>query len=229
MTGGWPLVGVFACALLGQSLRAGRRRSAINRALHELRRPLQAMALGGPGVATTADGAGSLGLAIAALAQLDAEVNRRPPPDDPAPARCADLLEAAAARWRERAVLAGKSIALQTPVRRDIPVAAPAAVAQAVDNLIANAIQHGGTAIVVEASRRGGRIRITVADDGRGFLPPRRHALVRLSGRHRRGHGLEVVRRVAAAQGGRFVLRRSEAGTAAHLELPVFGDDARAA
>jgi nitrogen fixation/metabolism regulation signal transduction histidine kinase len=45
--------------------------------------------------------------------------------------------------------------------------------------------------------------------------------IARLSGRNRRGHGLPVVRRIAADHGGRFVLRRSEQGSLAMLELPL--------
>ena len=38
-----------------------------------------------------------------------------------------------------------------------------------------------------------------------------------------RGHGLEVVGRVAAQHGGRFVVRHGERGTVAALELPLAG------
>jgi signal transduction histidine kinase len=221
---GWPLAVTLVVALLGQSLRAGRRRSAINRALHEVRRPLQAMALAVPSLPATGSASGSLGLAIAAVAQLDAEVNRCHLPDDRVFAPCAELLEAATARWRSRAALAGKSIELRESAPRSTLVAGSASVAQAIDNLIVSAIEQGGTAIVVDASTRGHRVRIRVADNGRVFLRRRRCALARLSGRQRHGHGLEVVRRVAAVQGGRFVLQSSENGTVAHLELPVAGD-----
>ena len=59
-----------------------------------------------------------------------------------------------------------------------------------------------------------------------GGRPPARRAargaaLARLTGRRRHGHGLAVVRRVAAEHGGRFVLRHSAAGTEAVLELPL--------
>jgi hypothetical protein len=43
----------------------------------------------------------------------------------------------------------------------------------------------------------------------------------RLSGRRRHGHGLRVVRRTAAAHGGRFELRCSQSRTEAVLELPL--------
>ena len=42
---GWPLGVTLAAALVGDRVRKARRRAALNRALHELRRPLQALAL----------------------------------------------------------------------------------------------------------------------------------------------------------------------------------------
>ena len=46
---GWPLAATMAAVATAQGLRAGRRRGALNEALHELRRPLQAIALAGGG------------------------------------------------------------------------------------------------------------------------------------------------------------------------------------
>ncbi|MGC1852531.1 MAG: hypothetical protein WA687_08850, partial [Solirubrobacterales bacterium] len=43
----WPVAATMAAVVAAQGLRAGRRRSALNEALHELRRPLQAIALVG--------------------------------------------------------------------------------------------------------------------------------------------------------------------------------------
>jgi len=59
--------------LLGRAARAGRRRERVNRALHELRRPLAALALAMP--ADSAPATGHLERAISALEQLDAELN----------------------------------------------------------------------------------------------------------------------------------------------------------
>src|SRR4249919_2186392 len=41
----WPLGATLAAAVAVHGLQVGRRRSALNEALHELRRPLQALAL----------------------------------------------------------------------------------------------------------------------------------------------------------------------------------------
>ena len=42
---GWPLALSMAATVAAQGLHAGKRRTALNEALHELRRPLQAVAL----------------------------------------------------------------------------------------------------------------------------------------------------------------------------------------
>ena len=101
------------------------------------------------------------------------------------------------------------------------------AVAQAIDNLVVNAIEHGGPEIVVEASTGSGRLRVAVVDSGRGARRPRREGpaplIARLSGRRLHGHGLRVVRRTAADHGGNFQLRSSARGTEAILELPLAG------
>jgi signal transduction histidine kinase len=100
------------------------------------------------------------------------------------------------------------------------------ALGQALDNLIVNAIEHGGPTIVVSARVREGRLRIAIADSGRALRPRSRFGnraeiVAQLSGRRRHGHGLTIVRRVAAVHGGRFALRRSQRGSLAVLELPL--------
>ncbi|MDX6623589.1 MAG: Histidine kinase, gyrase and HSP90-like ATPase, partial [Solirubrobacterales bacterium] len=89
-------------------------------------------------------------------------------------------------------------------------------------------IEHGGPRIVVSVGESGGCLRVSVRDCGRPLPLPgtvragRRVGLRdRLRGRPRHGHGLRVVRRVAAQHGGRFALRRSAGGAEAVLELPA--------
>jgi signal transduction histidine kinase len=221
---GWPLAASIAAATVG-GLRAGRRRTALNEALHELRRPLQALALTTPpgrGVEPTLES--SLQLAVAALERLEREVNGEAARPRVAPLRARPLLEAAVARWRGRAVRSGGSLELRWEAGEPTLRGDRCALAQALDNLIVNAIEHGGARISVEASGSGGALRIVVCDSGRRAQPARgtlAEAIARLAGRRRRGHGLRLVRRTAVAHGGRFELRCAETGTAAALELPL--------
>jgi signal transduction histidine kinase len=229
---GWPLAATMTALVAAQGLRAGRRRGAVNEALHELRRPLQAIALaGGHGsVGPPPAVEGSVLLAAAALERLDREVNGGGSLQRPAEAvEVRPLLEAAVRRWRARASIGGGLLSLHWRAGRAVVIGDRVELAQALDNLIVNAIEHGGPEISVDARPHKGRVRIVIADSGRAARPAARHGtpadvISRLSGRRRHGHGLAVVRQVAAAHRGRFALRRSERGSLALFELPVAGD-----
>jgi signal transduction histidine kinase len=225
---GWPLAASLAAAVGAQGLWAGRRRTALNEAVHELRRPLQALALAVPG-AGRAERAGvewSLQMAAVALERLDREINGEAVAAARAPVLVRPLLESAVGRWRGRATLAGGSLDLEWWGADTVMEGDRCAIAQALDNLIVNAIEHGGPAIVVAARLGEGKLRVSVTDSGRGARPRSRRQgpaelIAWLSGRRRRGHGLRVVRRTAAAHGGDFRLRCSERGSEAVLELPA--------
>jgi signal transduction histidine kinase len=223
---GWPMVASMAATAAAQGLRTGRRRSALNQALHELRRPLQAAAFAAGPQLAAAEGEDPIELAAAALERLDREINGGAPA---APWGVVDghsLLRAAVGRWQARARLADCSLELRWNAGRATVHGDANALAQALDNLIVNAIEHGGPSIVVATRRREGRLRIAVVDSGRVWRPRSRRSspaevLPRLSGRQRRGHGLTVVRGVASAHRGRFALRRSAQGSLAVIELPL--------
>jgi signal transduction histidine kinase len=232
---GWWLAVSMATALGILVLRDGRRRQALNEALHELRRPLQALALVG-GASAWADERveGSVRLAAAALDRLDSAVNggdRHPASER---LRCESVLRSAVGRWRPRVALGGGSLELRWRAGEATVEGERERLEAAIDNLIVNAIEHGSSPIVVEGRRHGDRLYVSVADSGpgptanpdRGGL--RQHGLLlragALSGPRRHGHGLAVVRRVATDHGGRFVLRRAPAGSTAVLELPLAAD-----
>jgi signal transduction histidine kinase len=223
---GWPLAATMAVLVAAQELRAGRRRSALNEALHELRRPLQAIALAGGGPAASPPVLeSSVRLAAAALERLDCEVNGGTLQRPKETLEVRPLVEAAVRRWQARASFGGGSLQLRWRAGRAVVVGDRVDLAQALDNLIVNAIEHGGPAISVDARPHKGRVRIVIVDSGSASRPAARRdapaeVIARLSGR-RHGHGLSVVREVAAAHGGRFALRRSVRGSLALLELPL--------
>lgn len=228
---GWPLVVAMAATFAAHGLRSGRRRTALNEALHELRRPLQAVALAsGPALAGPNGDEGPMEMAAAALERLDREINGGLLAPAWGTVDCLPLLRSAVGRWQARARLADGSLELRWNAGRAIVNGDRRALAQALDNLIVNAIEHGGPSIVVAARLRAGRLRIAVSDSGRAARPRSRRnnptdVIARLSGRQRRGHGLAVVRRVASAHQGRFALRHSERGSLAVLELPLVPAD----
>lgn len=228
----WPLAASLAAVITAQGLRAGKRRNALNEALHELRRPLQAIALAtDQGPPAPANVNSSVQLAAAALERLEQEINGGPPPALRETFAARPLVEAAVGRWQARANLIGDSLVVRWEAAEAIVDGNRAAVSQALDNLIVNAIEHGGPSIVVDGHTRDGRLRVSVRDSGRDTRPKSREGapaeiIARLSGRRHRGHGLAVVRRVASAHGGRFVLRCSSSGSVALLELPLLSEGA---
>ncbi len=198
----------------------GHRRS-LNRALHELRRPLQALVLlEDPPVSeahrpSAAGRRGLLELVTTALDDLDRAVNGGGDDREPRRFSCRELVLGCVERWRRLAAASGGIRvywdAGPAPVEGD-----PARVSQALDNLIANALEHGGPPLVLTGARVASRIRITVANgSGEAGAKPSPGS------DPRRGHGTEVVSEVASAHRGRFVLCHAGSGCVAALELPL--------
>ena len=221
-----PLAASFAVVGGIASLREGRRRTALNEAMHELRRPLQVLSLSLPAEPRGAETLeSSLRMATAALEQLDCEINGGELASVRAPMSLRSLLETAARRWRTRAVLGGGSLQIHWSDGDFLVYGDEVELASALDNLINNAIEHGGGEVRIDVREFEGRVLLAVRDSGgatdcsdRRIRPDLRR---RISGRHRRGHGLRVVERVAASHGGDFQLRRSGEGAEARLELPI--------
>jgi signal transduction histidine kinase len=212
-TGGWPIGLTLAAAIVGDRVRVVRRRAALNRGLHELRRPLQALVLSsGP-----AHGPGShaVRVALAALDDLDREINGMPRRFSPRPVACRAVVQPAVERWRAIAAAARRSLILRWRAGSAVVMADPDRLAQALDNLLDNALGHGGLRVCVDASVCAGGVRIEVRDSGR--------ATRRRTGSRdpRHGHGLRIVSAVAAEHGGSFEIRQSPDGTVAILELPL--------
>jgi signal transduction histidine kinase len=192
---------------------------ALNRALHELRRPLQALILleegsRGPAAAPpVATRRGLLELATGALRDLDGALNGGPPPQSAQRFSCREVVLGCLERWRPMAARSGGFRvywdAGPAPIEGD-----PGRLAQALDNLVANALEHGGPPVVVTAARVAGRLRITIANGIRRELAPK-------AADPRRGHGTEIVSEVAAAHHGRFALCQTGSGCVAALELPL--------
>jgi signal transduction histidine kinase len=196
-------------------VRDARRARRLNRAVHELRRPLQAIALNLSGCPSDPSGAEAcLRQARRALRELDATINGGPAPDFAVHrARICDIVEALDLRWRFADVEVEAS-ACDQDVQADAD-----RLGAALDNLVSNALRHGTGVVSVRAITDGGKARFEVRDCG-----PRRTANDR-SGNPRHGHGLDVVTEVAAAHGGVMIPARPESrgGTLAAISLPVAG------
>ncbi len=201
--------------------RASRRRAKLNRALHELRRPLQALSLASSqlesahaSTRTAVITRRTVDAALAALDDLDREVNRLPAAASARPVSASGLVHSTVERWRGTAARRGRALALRCEVGSAMVHVDPRRAEGALDNLIANALEHGSLNIAVAARRNARGVRISVVDGG--------PAGTRQRGRDpRRGHGLAIVADLARESGGRFLLDRSPGGTEAVLELPL--------
>jgi signal transduction histidine kinase len=139
------------------------------------------------------------------------------------------LLEAAAARARPAARVRGRQVVVRdlAPGRRLL--ADPDRAAEALDNLIANALGHGAGTIVLTARDDGRLLWLHVADQGGGFAEDvADHAFQRFTrGKLAReaepgsGLGLSLVEAIAKAHGGLATVRNlPEGGADAGVGLP---------
>jgi len=178
---GWPIGLALAGLLLGQRIRESRRRDSLNLALHELRRPLQELVLSSP--AWRNPGSASVRVTLAALGDLDRAINGGPRRFEPRPVACRAIVQAAVERWRGVAAASQRSLILRWRAGAALVMMDPERVGQALDNLIHNAILHGGLRVRVEASAFVGGVRISVVDSGPRAVPrhDREH-------RHRQHH-----------------------------------------
>ncbi len=221
---GLPFAASLAMASGITAFREGRRRTSLNEALHELRRPLQVLALSLPVDSRAVSSA--LQMASAAVEQLEREVNGSTAAAPAERVSIRPLLTIAVARWRPRAAAEGRSLKLicaagEFELRGD-----RTELSQALDNLISNALEHGAGEVTVEVSQVAGLLRVTVRNRGTSPAKPNwrgRLLRARRNTRRRHGHGLRIVRRVAARHGGSFRLTRSASGSEARLDLSLEG------
>jgi signal transduction histidine kinase len=219
---GLPVAASFALAGGITSFRQGRRRAALNEAMHELRRPLQILSLalsvgghGSPQVET------SLELATLALQRLDQEINGSGLGQVTTEVSVDGLIDEAAERWRGPAGDNGVDLKREwngppTYVQGD-----RFELSQALDNLLSNAIEHGAGEVRIGSRREGDQVAISVSNPGAMAVEGAGRWKRLRGGRSRRGHGLRVVARVAQRHGGSFALRVISNSTRATMRVPL--------
>ena len=221
---GWAL----AALCLGHAWRMRRRLELVARATHELRAPASALTFAVAVMRRTAGGRrwaraleSELERLRTGLADLEAARDGRRAPARPRVLALEAALRAAVDGWRPAAAGAGRPLRVRWDAGRAHVRADPGRIAQALGNLLGNAIEHGSGPIEVRAVRKGPRaVRVEVADrgpavrGGRRRLPP-----------PDRGHGLRIAARSVREAGGSLGLERGRDGTTAIVELPVAAPD----
>ena len=228
---GWLAPAVLALLLAVQARRWTQRRTALNRALHEVRRPLQALALSTAEVASPVPATGSVWQAIRALGDLDRQLNGHPVAGGTRELlACRLMVDACVRRWQSRARLGGSEVSLRWAGPDALVRGDGTAISGAVEHLILNAIEHGGPRITVNGLAVGRWVKVEVIDSGRSRSRGRddSHRRPGCGGdRRRHGHGLELVRRVAEEHDGRLDVELSGEGSKAVLTLPASSSPAR--
>jgi signal transduction histidine kinase len=238
--GGWVTAGIVAAVMIALRRMLGSRMEAVARACHELRGPLAAarlgLSFGSRCGELSADRLRAidteLGRATLALQDL-ADLGRGGPRirdlervDLPAlQADCVRAADGLADEW-------GTGIA---QVWDGPPVSVwgdRLRLAQALGNLIANAIEHGGGQVEVRGVVGEGVARLEVSDGGPGLPAP----IAQLARRARRGRGahgrgLAIAVAIVETHGGRVITAPAQHGARVVLELPLApeGPAARAA
>lgn len=132
--------------------------------------------------------------------------------------------------WETLAAAEGRQVRTEL-VETPLVHARPAAVGQALQVLLDNAVIHGDGTITVSVARTGehdGRwVRVCVADEGPGFderrLPPPQPA-DRVGTAGATGRGLPLARSLVAAEGGLLRVERTTKGARVCLLLPTAGE-----
>jgi signal transduction histidine kinase len=226
---GWALAAGALAVALAARRELDARMERLARAAHELRRPLTAARLAAHGLAhangdrppRAAAIERELARAGRLLGDLDAVRGVAAPvwPGESCPVAVRQLVAEAAEGWPE-AVAGGRLVVLEPPEPGVVVRGDPGRLAQALGNLVANALEHGAGTVRVGASLAAGGVALYVADDGAG-LPASLDELVgrARAGRGARGRGLAITAEITRAHGGALRVERGP-GSRVVIDLP---------
>lgn len=191
---------VLLIAVLGLARRvlADRvRLQLVAEAEHELRGPLQAIALAAPDHCRA-----DVERMRIALSDLSAARSGRRSEADLEPIRLDRLVWRAATASDLAARRAGGGVHLDWSAGPVTVKANRGRLAQALGNLLANAVEHGGGHVRVVGRQTRHGVRVEVRDAGRG-------------------HGLAIAAKAVRDSGGRLSASRAGSGTAMTIDLPL--------
>jgi signal transduction histidine kinase len=224
-----------AAAAVAGTLRLrgkAKRRYAFAECIHELRGALTAIQLGASAFWTRSDDRQNDRLdalrtqierAEAAIGDLDALVLSRRATSRNEPHELVDvgrIVRQRAAAWDRIAFALGGGVELCWSVGPAIVRADPRRLCQALDNLIANGLEHGGGLVTLAGALEGGVVRVTVSDRGSG-IGRSLEDVPRAPWHAPHGHGLTIARRVIELHRGRMRATSGSGGTDFEIELPI--------
>jgi signal transduction histidine kinase len=212
---GW----LVAAALLVHAMRLRARLELVARAEHELRGPLTAFSLALDAARGTPAGRrlrvvldAELARARIGLADLAAARSGRQAAAVEERVRVDRLLRSSAAAWEVR----GRRVHVRSDAGLAIVAGDRGQMAQALGNVISNAVEHGSGEVTAVASRAGGRVRIEVTNP---VAAGRR--LEAVPEPAERGRGLEIAADAAADLGGSLSSAIGPRRARTVIELPI--------
>jgi hypothetical protein len=210
-----------AAGRAGVLLSRRRRRRRVREALHELRRPLQAVAF----ARESGREDPLLAQLRAALADLEDAIAGRAEARRHSRVALDELLDDAARRWGRR------SVRVTPPPGTAVLDADRVRLGMALDNLIANGLEHGRGPVEVAARVSDRSLRLEVTNGHRRGILPLDGSIPPPKGLRdpRRGHGLRIARRQALSENGVLEPPRSrpDGSVVAAVELPRADADHR--
>lgn len=220
LAAGWVLAAVFGVIVL----RANRCLELVAHAEHELRGPATAMGLAAAALRREPGGLrralvleAQLERMRAGLADLEAARGGRRGETRPRILALDRVVYRTVEGWRPFAQSEGRRLHLRWDGEPAVVRADPGRLAQALGNLVANAMEHGSGPVELRGRSAGGRAVVEVHDAGPALPAGSRGAP---PGRGR-GRGLVIAARAAEEAGGRVTIEQGEHGTTAAVELPL--------
>ena len=216
------LAGIGWCVAGALFIELRRRSALLADAAHELRGPLTPISLGleslraHPGGRRIADALlAELGRLQVATDDVAAAARGRRARPQPRPLDPRVVVERTSEAWRAPARRRGGRVLVDWDAGARQVHADPGRLAQALGNLIANAVEHGGGDVTVRGRSARDAVRVEVSDRGDAPAGPRGPQTAR-------GRGLVIARRRLEEAGGRLdAQRRPGGGRTAIVELPV--------
>jgi len=223
----------IAQALDGTAERLGRaveRSSAFTAdASHQLRTPLTALRLQLEALEASLGSRDEIAAALAETDRIEATIDdlvaltRIDGPETEV--ALAPLIDERLPAWRAIAAEQGREIVAEVPEGASVR-ARPGAIAQILQVLLDNALEHARGTISLEVTvadgegRREQAIRVCVTDEGHGGPPGGSNEVGSPRARPAPGRGLALARALATAEGGQLSFAQDPSGTRACLILP---------
>lgn len=196
-----------------------RLRLALNKCIHEMRRPLQQAFLLSSDRSNSDDAlAGAMERTLAALDDLDARANNRSLPLERRPVDVRRVVEGCLEL--RQGVSMSERPHLRWNAHRSKVLGDPDDLRRVFDNLIENAAKHGSPPIWISADGDSQSLRVAVGN-ATGVSDRFGNSGSESNPRRANGHGLDIVRDLVGEHGGRLRCRQRPAGYEAVVELPV--------